>query len=79
MVDNVTNTGTINVTATEAVVYVGGFVGTDDTVESLTMSGLFDGTINAPESATIDNFLALDYRNVADLSGCTVPNGNITE
>jgi len=67
-----TNTGVINVTTTAGSIYVGGFMGTDGDVHSLTMSGLFDGTINAPEGATVDNFLALDVGNDADISGCYV-------
>lgn len=66
---NFTNTGAINVATTDGSVYVGGFIGTDNDVANLTMSGLFEGTINAP-GATVDNFLALDDKTAADLSGC---------
>ena len=65
-----TNTGVINVETTKGNIYVGGFIGTDNDVATLTMSGLFDGTITAPEGATVDPFLADDAGSPADLSGC---------
>ena len=65
-----TNTGVINVETTDGNIYVGGFIGTDNDVATLTMSGLFDGTITAPEGATVDPFLADDAGSPADLSGC---------
>lgn len=65
-----TNTGVINVETTKGNIYVGGFIGTDNDVVTLTMSGLFDGTITAPEGATVDTFLADDAGSPADLSGC---------
>ena len=70
---NFTNTGVINVETTAGNIYAGGFIGTDDDVVSLTMSGTFDGTITAPEGATVDNFLALDKNAKADLTGCVAP------
>lgn len=65
-----TNTGVINVETTKGNIYVGGFIGTDNDVATLTMSGLFDGTITAPEGATVDPFLADDAGSPADLTGC---------
>jgi len=62
-------TGTFNVTNNAGTVYVGGFIGTDNDVATLTMSGLFDGTINA-DGATVDPFLADDAGSPADLTGC---------
>jgi len=62
-------TGTFNVTNNAGTVYVGGFIGTDNDVATLTMSGVFDGTINA-EGATVDPFLADDAGSPADLTGC---------
>ncbi|MBR6768420.1 MAG: discoidin domain-containing protein [Clostridia bacterium] len=62
-------TGTFNVTNNAGNVYVGGFIGTDNDVATLTMSGVFDGIINA-EGATVDPFLADDAGSPADLSGC---------
>ncbi len=69
---DVSNTGVINTNTTAGNVFVGGFLGQNQDCASVTMSGLYDGTINAP-GATVDNFLANDNAGTANTDGCKVP------
>lgn len=69
---DVTNTGVINADVTAGRVFVGGFLGQNQDCASITMSGIFDGTINAP-GATVDNFLANDTAGTANTDGCKLP------